>query len=518
MTTTAVQLDPGERAARFINRLTHTKGEFARKPFDLRPWQDSIIRRIFGTIGADGLRQYNTVFIFLPRKNGKSEIVAAIALYCLIAEPEFGGEIYGAAGSREQAGAIFNVAAQMIRQDPYLSRVCKIVDSTKRIIYPPTNSVYKVVSSESKIQFGWNASVVIHDELLSAPNDQLWKVLTTSMGTRRQPLAIGISTAAHSTNTFAYSMYEYACRVRDGQVDDPSFLPIIFEAKPDDDWTSEATWHKANPALGDFRSLREMRQEFRKALALPTEEIAFKQLYLNLWPGRSTGWLPMPLWDKCARPIDVPKLEGQTCWAGLDLGAVNDFSALVLIFRTEKGFDILPYFWIPRAQVEERRIHGDLSYVAYEKAGLIEVTEGNVTDFNVVRARINELAKRFRIKHLGIDRLFDSYQFTNDLMSDGIDVVPCGQGWRTQSLPMKEIERMVLEGTLNHGGHKVLRWMADNAIAIRDSNQNLHLDKESAKDKVDGIAALINAVYCWMNDCSATARPYYEHNPLIVLT
>jgi len=291
--------EAADRAVTFVNALTHTKGQWARQRFNLRPWQESIIRRLFGTLRPDGLRQYRTALIFLPRKNGKTELAAAIALYCLLAENEPGGEIYSAAADREQASLVFSVAAQMVRNDPHLSRLCTITDSHRKIVYLPTNSVYRAIPADAPHAHGYNASAVVYDELHAAPNAELWNVLKTSQGARRQPLMLAITTAGHDRNSVAYQVYDYACKVRDSVIEDETFLPVIFEAPQDADWTDEAVWHAANPALGDYRSLDEMRQMAREAKEIPAREMTFRQLYLNQWTESAARWISLDKWDAC---------------------------------------------------------------------------------------------------------------------------------------------------------------------------------------------------------------------------
>ena len=241
--------DAGDRAVRFINALTHTKSPWAGKPFDLRDWQENdIIRPLFGTIRPDGLRQYRTCYVMIPRKNGKSELAAAIALYCLLGEGEIGGEIYSAAADRDQASLVFNVAAQMVRNDPELSSAVKIIDSQKRIVNERTGSFYRAISSEAHTKHGYNASVVLYDEVHTAPNRELWQVLQTSMGTRDQPLMFAITTAGYDPHSLERELFDYAWRVREGIVDDPTFLPVLYFAPDDADWTDETGVARCKPS------------------------------------------------------------------------------------------------------------------------------------------------------------------------------------------------------------------------------------------------------------------------------
>jgi phage terminase large subunit-like protein len=289
----------GQRAIKIINHLTHTKGPFAGQPFNLRAWQrNCIILPLFKT-RPDGLRRYRTCLLMLPRKNGKSEIAAALAVYFLLWDGEIGAEVYSAAADRDQASLVFNVAAQMIRNDPELDAMCEIVDSQKRIVHRDSGSFYRAISAEAYSKHGFNASVVIYDELHAAPNRDLWDVLTTSQGARLQPLTLAISTAGYDRHSILWELYAHAQKVAEHPALDPTFLPILFEAPIDADWTDEKVWRQANPALGDFRSLEEMRIACARAKEIPAQENTFRRLYLNQWTEQASRWISMSAWDAC---------------------------------------------------------------------------------------------------------------------------------------------------------------------------------------------------------------------------
>jgi phage terminase large subunit-like protein len=289
---------PQEDPIAFINRLTHTKGAFANQTFKLRSWQVQILRRLFKT-RRDGLRQYRQCLLMLPRKNGKTELAAAIALYGLLADGEAGAEVYSAAADRDQAGLVFGVAAQMVRNDPQLDAACYIVESQKRIVHRASGSFYRAISAEAYSKHGFNASMVIYDELHAAPDRRLYDVLSTSMGGRQQPVFMVISTAGYDRHSILYELYAHAKAVLENPAIDPTFLPIIFEAPPDANWRSEKVWRKANPALGDFRSLEEMQILAARAVAIPAQENVFRQLYLNQWTEQAARWIALAAWDAC---------------------------------------------------------------------------------------------------------------------------------------------------------------------------------------------------------------------------
>lgn len=488
--------DAGVRAVARINQLTHTKGRWAGQAFELRPWQAEIIRPLFGTLRKDGLRRFRTCYIEIPRKNGKSELAAAIALYCLAGDNEMGGEVYSAAADRDQAALVFNVAAQMVRNSRTLSAQCKIIDSQKRIVHAPTGSVYRAISAEAYSKHGFNASAVIYDELHAAPTRELWDVLTTSMGARSQPLVVAITTAGWDRNSICWEMHSYASQVRDGIVKDDTFLPVIYAADLEDDWLDEKVWKRANPALGDFRGLEEMRVSAKRAQKIPAQQNVFRRLYLNQWTEQAERWIDMATWDACAGKVDPEALKGHRCFVGVDLGSTSDLTAAVLVFPDDAGdYDVIPHFWVPADTVATRTQSGRVPYQQWVDQGLIHTTPGNVTDYDFIEHALLEMAKDYDVAEIVFDRWHASQLMTHLKEELGEErVVQFGQGFQSMSAPVKEIERLILSGGLRHGGHPVLRWMASNVAVRQDPAGNLKIDKLKSNEKVDGMVALAEGI------------------------
>ena len=487
-----------DRAVNFIERLlVHTTGEWAGRPFVLAPWQrDEIVRPLFGTLGEDGTRQYRTAYIELARKNGKSELAAAIALYLLFADGEPGAEIYGAAQDRDQAGIVFRVAAQMVRRSPELLKRCHVVDSTKRIVLPDA-SFYRVIAADAAGSHGFNASGIVFDEVHTQADRELWDVLATSTGARRQPLTFAITTAGYDRQTICWELHEHARQVLAGTVDDPAFFAYLRSTPEAADWTDEATWRYANPGLGDFRSIDEMRTLCRRAQQTPALENAFRRLYLSQWTSQDTRWLPLDKWDACGTaPVDPEALRGRPCYAGLDLASTTDIAALVLVFpdgETPEGYDVLPYFWVPEEGMRERARRDRVPYDEWARQGLLEATPGNVIDYGAIRHRLRELGERYAIQELGFDR-WGATQLSLELQDEGLKVIPIGQGFASMSAPTKELLTLVLAGRIRHGGHPVLRWMADNMVVRTDAAGNLKPDKGKSTEKIDGMVALVMGI------------------------
>jgi phage terminase large subunit-like protein len=489
------QLTAPDKAVRFINNLTHTKGKFAREKFNLREWQEHVIVRPLFSVNQDtGLRQYRTCLLMLPRKNGKSELAAAVALYGLMGDGEIGAEVYSAAADRDQASLVFNVAAEMVRTDPYLDSVCEIVDSQKRIIHRKSGSVYRAISSEAYTKHGFNASMVIADELHAWPNRELWDVLTTSMGAREQPLVFAISTAGYDRHSILYELYAHACKVREGSVSDPSFLPVLYEAPQDADWTDERTWHVANPALGDFRSLEEMRIMAARAKSIPAQENTFRRLYLNQWTEQAERWIPMPLWDACRASV-IPSLVRRRCFVGMDLSTTRDLTAIVAVFPIEDGtFVVLPHFFVPKDSIRERANRDRVPYEQWERDGYLTATPGAVVDYEYIRLKLQEWSKKYDVKEIAYDPYNATDLVTRLSEQDGFTCVQMRQGMLSLSAPTKALEKYIVAKQLQHDGHPVLRWNVANAAVEQDAAGNMKLSKKVSTERIDGAVALVMAV------------------------
>lgn len=491
----APALAADERVVRFFSRLlVHGKGPFAGKPFKLEPWQENdIIRPLFGKLRPDGTRQYRTAYVEIPRKNGKSTIAAGIALYLLVSDGEEGAEIYGAAADRDQASIVFNTAADMVRRSPALSRILDVIDSSKRIVYRKTNSVYRAIPADAAGSHGFNASGIVFDEVHTQPNRDLWNVLTTSTGARRQPLTFAITTAGYDRNSICWHLHEHADQVQRGVIDDPSFFGYLLSAPENADWRDESVWHAVNPGLGVFRSLDEMRDFARRAEQMPSEQNAFRQLYLNQWTAQAVRWLDMAAWDHGNVPVDPASLRNRTCYAGLDLSSTTDLSAFVLVFPSESGLDVLAHFWMPEENLRERANRDRVPYEQWVADGYITATPGNVIDYAFIRAKINEYAHEYDIRDIGADP-YNARQLLIQLGDDGLPVVEIRQGFLSLTGPTKELQNHVLGRRLRHGGNPVLRWMADNVMVTRDAAGNIKPDKAKSTQRIDGIAALVNAI------------------------
>lgn len=510
-----------KRAIQFIECLRHTKGQFHGQQFKLLPWQTELIMNVFGTVRDDDptMRQYTSAYLEIPKKNGKSELGAAIALNMLCNDDEWKAEVYSCAADRQQASIIFDVACDMVRQSPALMKRIKLVPSTKRMIYLPTGGIYQVLSSEVATKHGLNVSACIFDELHAQPTRDLYDVMTQGSGdARKQPLWLFLTTAGTDRNSICWEVHQKAVDILEGRKDDPRFYAVLYGLPEDADWTKEENWYRANPSLGYTVAIDKVRDHFRKAQETPADENAFRQLRLNQWVKQSVRWMPMDKWDKCAGAVNPEELEGRACYAGLDLSTTSDLTAFVLVFpprEEDEQYIVLPYFWLPEEQMRLRVRRDHVMYDKWAAQGFIQTTEGDVVDYRFMKQHIDRLGERFNIREIAYDR-YNATMLVQELEDDGFTMVPFGQGFVSMSTPTKELMRFVLEKKINHGGHPVLRWNMDNAFAKTDPAGNIKIDKQRSTEKVDGAVALVMGLDRAMK-CGAPTPSVYDDRGLLVL-
>ena len=506
-------------AVSFIEELCHTKGTWAGKKFELIDWQEQIIRDLFGVLKPNGYRQFNTAYIEIPKKQGKSELAAAVALLLLCGDGEERAEVYGCAADRNQAKIVFDVAVDMVRFCPALSKRVKILESQKKLIYKPTNSSYQVLSADVANKHGFNTSGVIFDELHTQPNRKLYDVMTQGSGdARMQPLFFLITTAGNDTNSICYEIHQKALDIESGRKVDPTFYSVIYGANEDEDWTDPEVWKKANPSLGITVGLDKVQAACDSAKQNPGEENAFRQLRLNQWVKQSIRWMPMDKWDACKDVIDEEELEGRVCYGGLDLSSTTDITSFVLVFPPrdeEDKYIVLPYFWVPEDTLDLRVRRDHVPYDLWNKKGYLETTEGNVVHYGYIEQFIENLGKRFNIREIAFDR-WGAVQMVQNLEGMGFTVVPFGQGFKDMSPPTKELIKLVLEKKIIHNGHPVLRWNMDNIFIRTDPAGNIKADKEKSTEKIDGAIATIMALDRAIRCGNVSSESVYDSRGLLV--
>lgn len=486
-----------DRAVQFIESLTHTKGEWSNTPFWLLPWEEKIVRDVFGTVREDGTRQFRTAFVEICKKAGKSELAAAVALYLLYADNEPSAEVFSAAADRQQAGIVYEVGKKMVEQCPALMKRSKIMTASKRIVNKANSGYYQVLSADVGGKHGYSISGLIFDEIHNQPNRELYDVLTKGSGdARRQSLFFIITTAGNNRESIAYELHTKAMDILNGRIKNPTFYPVVYSLGMDEDWTDEKNWYKVNPSLGYTVKIERMREAFQEALRNPAEENVFRWLRLNQWVGSTVAWIPDHVFMKGDIPINMKSLEGRECYAGLDLSSSEDITALVLMFppRSEgEKYIILPYFWVPEDTVPKKVRQTGVPYDQWIAKGYMNSTPGNIIDYQYILNFIEEISDRYHIMEIAYDR-WGSNMVIERLTEMGLTVVPFGQGYSSMSSPTKMLYELLMKGGMVHGGNPVLRWMAGNVQVDTDPAGNIKVTKKKATGKVDGIVAAIMAL------------------------
>jgi len=514
-----------QKAIDFIGCLTHTKGEWAGHRFGLLPWQiEDVLRPLFGTLRDDGseARQYRTGYIEIPKKNGKSELGAAVALYMLCADGEASPEVYSAATDRNQAALVFDVAASMVWNDPTLSKTLKVLRAGRIITNPKNNGTYRVLSSDVKTKHGLNPSAVIFDELHAQPTDELWRVLTAGSDyARRQQLILVLTTAGpYNVESIWWRVRDKARQIKEGIIEDPSFLPVLYIADPDkDDPHDEELWKRVNPSLGRIFTLDKIRRDYEQAKNDLVEWEDFKRFRLNIPAKHIKRWMPMDAWDKCKGEIDLDALKDRPCFGGLDLSTKIDLSAFAIVWpprdETEDWVTLVKGY-CPEDTIRERSHQDRVHYGKWVEQGWITATPGNVIDYEWIRRDILEAAEKWDLREVGYDPWAATEFATNLYNNEGIMMVEVRQGAKTFSEPAKDILKCVLGGTIRHGGNPALRWCTDNLVVVSDANENIRPVKDKSTDRIDLFVALLIA---WARGLAnmGTMVSVYEGRGIITL-
>jgi len=504
------------RVIAFVQSLKITSGTGAGKPFKLRPWQQDIIRRVYDPTTADGRRLVRTALLTMARKNGKTQLVAALAL-CHLCGPEAEprGQVCSAASDRNQAAIIFREMKAMIMADPALSERIAIRDFSKEMEDTETGSTYSALSAEVGTKHGFSASFVAYDELAQAPDRRLFDVLETSMGARAAPLLWIISTQSSDPKHIMSELTDYARDVNAGVIEDPGFVGVIYEAPEGADIWNEATWHLANPALGDFRSLEEMRAYAAKAKRLPAREAVFRNLYLNQRIDATAVYISATDWLACSGAINIPGLVGQRCFGGLDLSSTRDMTAFVLWFPEARA--VLASFWIPGTELETRENADRVPYRLWRDQGLIHAPAGRAIDKRAVARRVAEIVAPYDVAAIAFDR-WRIEDFKKTLDEEGIDLPlrEWGQGYKDMAPALDELEDIVVERKIQHSGNPVLTWNVSNAVVDIDPTGARKLNKRRARARIDGLQALAMAVGIAARE--PAALEYDFSRPLVLLS
>lgn len=512
------------KAIGFFSFLVHSKGEWAGRPLRLSPWQEFIIGSLFGWKREDGTRRFRMAYTEVPRKNGKSTFAAGVGLYLAFFDGEPGAEVFTAATKREQARIVHDEAIRMVRASSSLRKRISIFKDN--LSSDSTNSKYQPLGADANTLDGLNPNGVIVDELHAHKTRDMLDVLETATGARRQPLIFVITTAGVAGGaTVCQEMHDYTVKVIEGQVVDDSQFGFIATIDAGDDWKDEGCWAKANPNLGVSCKADDLRRKRDKAVEMPSAQATFRQKHLDEWVQSVEVWLPDDRWmaGDNSKPLDIESLHGRKCYGGLDLANTLDLCAFVLVFprggespiprRRAKGddddepakdddsqayvlaevYDVLAWFWCPEDCAMERERSNRVTYRTWIDLGMIQETDGDVTDYDVIREDIKRIGEDYQIKEIAYDP-FNATQLATQLVQDGFDIYEFRQNMSNFNEPMTAVEKLSKEGRMRHGGNPVLRWMIGNIYAVRNGTGQVMPSRKKSTDKIDGGVALIQGL------------------------
>ena len=493
-----------QRAISFIERLQHTKGQWAGLRFKLEPWQQFIIWNIFGWKMADGTRRFRYAYVEIARKNGKTALSAGIGLYMLFADGESRPEVYSAATVKDQARICFSDAVEIVKATDLKNYLTTYRNS---IVYELKGGMMKPLSSDYGTHDGLNPSCGIIDEFHAHKDSGMFDVIKSAFGARKQPLMFIITTAGFNKAGACYAYRDNVIKILRGINEDDTLFGIIYTMDANEEWDNPQMWIKSNPNLGVSLFPNYLEDQVNDAKNRPEAVRNVMTKNVNLWVDAEKTWILDDAWMKCVGTTEIEDLRGCECWGGLDLSNVSDITAFVLIFHENDKFQLLPFFWIPEEKMLEKIRKENINYDLWVKAGFVKVTSGNVLDYEFVKADILQIVEIYDLQSSAYDR-WNSSQTIIDLQNEGMECNPFGQGYGSMSAPSKEFEKLVLSEKIEHFGNPVLRWMLSSTLIKTDPAGNIKPDKEKSVQKIDGIVASIMALGEWM-----TAQAEDDNDP-----
>lgn len=490
-----------DRVVAFLEDLPITQGSLAGTKLVIRPWQREFLEAVYAE-NDSGVRPVRTAVLSMARKNGKTQLVAGLGLCHLLGpEAENRGEVYAAANDKMQSGKTFAEMVAILDDHPELDQRVNVVKFSKRLEVlsgQGKGSIFAALSADASTKQGLSPSFTIYDELGTAPKRDLYEALDTAMGARDNPLLCVISTQAANDHAVMSELVDYGKKVNSGEVEDPSFHLTFYGADMDDDPWSEETWLKANPALGDFRSLEDVARQAAQAKRMPAAEQGFRNLILNQRVDAHVRFLAKAEWDANADPVDYDALAGRECWGGLDLSQSRDLTAFVLVFpRSGGGFDVLCRFFLPEEGIRDKSEHDRVPYDLWAKQGFLTLIPGSVVDPGYVAEAIADACVEYDVQRIAYDR-WRIADLKRELDRIGADtpLEPFGQGFKDMAPALDKMERCVAESLLRHAGNPILTYCASNAVVEMDPAGNRKLAKNKSSGRIDGMVALAMALAC----------------------
>lgn len=502
----------GNRVCKFIELLPHTKGALRGQKIRLEPWQCWILTTIFGwRRRSDNRRRFGRVYIEVPRGNGKSSLSSGVALYCLLADREPGAEVYSFATTRDQAGIVFGDAKQMAMMCEPLRKKFGLEVLAKALFVPGTNSTFQAKSAEGSTLDGLNTHFACIDELHAHKTRAVYDVVETSIGKRLNPILWVITTAGFDTAGICYEVRTMVREVLAKTVEDETQFGIIYTIDEGDDWKTEAALIKANPNWGVSVMPKMVLPLQLKAITLASAANNFKTKHLDVWCQAGAAWMDMTAWHKGERVVDLDDFEGRPCVIGLDLGAKNDLTAKVYVFKTEGDdgrprYQVFSRLYLPQTAIDKGTVS---QYSGWADTGVIQVTGGAMTDMTRIEEELREDLSRFDVQAIAYDP-WQATQLAGNLSEDGAPMVEYRNTVQNISEPMKWLEALVQDGRLDHDGNPAMTWMMGNVVAKVDAKDNIFPRKERYESKIDGPVALIYALAMYLSDREDTGGDFDE--------
>lgn len=476
----------------FIEMLPHIKGEWSGTAIALEPWQIFILTTVFGWVDSNGYRRFKTVYDEIPRKNAKSTLSSGVALYCLVADGEAGAEVYSAATTRDQARIVWQDAKRMVERCPGLRRRFGVETSAHAVFSEKSASSLKALSRDQGGNLdGLNVHAGIIDELHAHKTREVFDVIETATGARRQPLLWLITTAGFNRAGICYEQRSYLIKILTGVTVDEEYFGIIYTIDDDDDWTSPESWQKANPNWGKSVNPDDIARKARKAMTMSAAQNNFLTKHLNVWVNADTAWMDMVSWERCGNPdLHLENFAGRTCYIAVDLASKLDIASVAYAFPDGEEITIFVKNYLSEYAVENST---NSQYSGWASDERLIVTPGAMTDYGAIENDLRAAAVMFDLCEVAYDPWQANY-LAQRLMDEGLPMVELRQTVQNISEPMKELEALVVAGKLEHDACPVMSWMVSNVVCHIDAKDNIYPRKEQPENKIDGVVALIMAI------------------------
>lgn len=501
-------------AIEFIETMCHyTEGEWAGKKFKLFPWQRGLVGTLYGWARLDGTRRYRQCHLLIPRKSGKTELAAALGLYHLLADDEPTPTVVGIARDRSQARLCLSRAHRMADHEPRISAITSQYQMS--LTYPDKYGSYHILSADAPSAHGLNVSACIADEIHAMENRrELWEAVMTSMGARKQPLMMSITTAGTLRESLEHDLFEYGVKICQGTIENSAFLPCLFYAPIESDWRLQDVWKQANPSLGKISTMDWYKEEAKRADDQPSYETPFRTYYLCQHVSSANRWIRMSKWDECKTEFDEAKLRGVPCYLGVDLAQTTDLSSIAAVWMDGDQIFVKSWNYAPTVGATVRSRRDGVPYEDWSRRGWMTLTVGDVTDYNVIAKQIESLCKQFSVKKVGYDP-YNAQNLANDLDQKGVPVIRVPQSFLNLTTPTRMWEEAINSKRLHHDGNPVLGWAMSNVVVDEDSNGNTRPSKRRSVERIDPVIAAIVALATSLSDDNT--KSIYESRGIVWL-